>query len=245
MKKLGFGLMRLPLTDGNDQESIDMEQVEQMVDTFLRRGFTYFDTAYMYHNYKSEIVAREALVKRHPREHFTLTSKLPTMFLKTKADMSRIFEEQLVKCGVDYFDYYLIHSLTRDHYATAEKLGCFAFVQKMKAAGKIKKIGFSFHDNAELLDKILTEHPETEVVQLQINYLDWESESVQSRKCYEIARKHGKDIIVMEPVKEGPLPACRRRWKACSGDMPLKVRRRPGRYGMQPIWKASSWSSAA
>lgn len=245
MKKLGFGLMRLPLKNGSDQESIDMEQVKRMVDTFLDRGFTYFDTAYMYHNHKSEIAAREALVKRHPRETFTLTSKLPTMFLKTKADMSRIFEEQLVKCGVDYFDCYLIHNLTVEHYATAERLGCFDFVQKMKAAGKIKKIGFSFHDNAELLDRILTEHPEVELVQLQINYLDWESESVQSGKCYEAARKHDKDIIVMEPVKGGTLANVRKRWRVCFGDMRLRVRRHPGRCAMPPVWRGSSWCLAA
>jgi Predicted oxidoreductases of the aldo/keto reductase family len=205
MKKLGFGLMRLPLTDRNDQTSINMEELNQMVDTFLERGFTYFDTAYMYHDYKSEIAAREALVKRHPRDSFTLTSKLPTMFLKKKEDMERIFNEQLEKCGVDYFDYYLLHNLGVSHYAIAQKLDSFAFIQNKKQEGKIRKIGFSYHDNAELLDEILTAHPEVDVVQLQLNYLDWENESIQSRKCYETVRKHGKDVIVMEPVKGGTL----------------------------------------
>lgn len=205
MKKLGFGLMRLPLKDKNDQAAIDMDATKQMVDTYLQRGFTYFDTAYMYHDYQSEIAAREALVKRHPRGSFTLTSKMPVMFLKTKDDMERIFNEQLEKCGVEYFDYYLLHSLNTPLYAVAQKFDSFAFIRKKKQEGKIRKIGFSYHDNADLLDEILTAHPEVDVVQLQINYLDWENESIQSRKCYETVRKHHKDIIVMEPVKGGTL----------------------------------------
>lgn len=205
MKKLGFGLMRLPLTNAEDPKSIDLEQLKQMTDEFLAGGFTYFDTAYMYHDFQSEIAIREALVRRYPRSAFTLTSKLPTMFLKKEEDMERIFCEQLEKCGVEYFDYYLLHSLNAAHYEIAERLGGFAFLQKKKMEGRIKKLGFSYHDNAELLDQILTEHPETEVVQLQINYLDWDDQRVQSGKCYETARKHGKEIIVMEPVKGGTL----------------------------------------
>ena len=205
MKKLGFGLMRLPLTNAEDPKSIDLEQLKQMTDEFLAGGFTYFDTAYMYHDFQSEIAIREALVRRYPRSAFTLTSKLPTMFLKKEEDMERIFCEQLEKCGVEYFDYYLLHSLNAAHYEIAERLGGFAFLQKKKMEGRIKKLGFSYHDNAELLDQILTDHPETEVVQLQINYLDWDDQSVQSGKCYETARKHGKEIIVMEPVKGGTL----------------------------------------
>lgn len=205
MKKLGFGLMRLPLTDKNDQTSINMDEMKKMVDTFLERGFTYFDTAYMYHDYKSEIAAREALVKRHPRDSFTLTSKLPTMFLKTEEDMERIFNEQLEKCGVEYFDYYLLHNLSVTNYAIAQKFGSFDFIQQKKREGKIRKIGFSYHDNADLLDEILTAHPEVEVVQIQLNYIDWDNESIQSRKCYEVVRKHKKDVIVMEPVKGGTL----------------------------------------
>lgn len=204
-KKLGFGFMRLPVKDQNDPKSIDMDMLNQMVDTFLERGFTYFDTAYMYHMYKSEIALREALVKRHKRDSFTVATKLPTMFLKTKEDQERIFSEQLEKCGVDYFDYYLIHNLNIHHYEIAQRVDSFAFVQQKKKEGKIKHIGFSYHDNAELLDKILTEHPETEFVQLQINYLDWDNPSIQSRKCYEVARKHHKPVVVMEPVKGGTL----------------------------------------
>jgi Predicted oxidoreductases of the aldo/keto reductase family len=205
MKKLGFGFMRLPLTDKDDPTSINMDEVNQMVDTFLERGFTYFDTAYMYHGYQSEIAIREALVKRHPRDSFTLTTKLPTMLLKTEEDMERIFNEQLEKCGVEYFDYYLLHNLGVSHYAIAQKFDSFAFIQKKQQEGKIRKIGFSFHDNADLLDEILTAHPEVDVVQIQLNYLDWDNESIQSRKCYEVVRKHNKDVIIMEPVKGGTL----------------------------------------
>ncbi len=202
MKKLGFGFMRLPLLEN---DAVDIDTVCKMTDIFLERGFTYFDTAYMYHNFKSETVIRDALVKRHPRDSFTLATKMPTMFLKSADDLERIFNEQLEKCGVDYFDYYLLHNLGVNHYAIAEKYKAFEFIARKRDEGKIKKIGFSFHDTAELLDEILTAHPETEFVQLQINYLDWESGSIQSRKCYETAVRHGKPVIVMEPVKGGAL----------------------------------------
>ena len=205
MKKLGMGMMRLPLTDPQDPKSIDLEQVCQMVDAFLERGFTYFDTAYMYHNYQSEIAAREALVKRHPRDSFLLTSKLPTMFLKEEGDQERIFAEQLEKCGVDYFDYYLIHNLNVKNYETAKRFDSFGYVAGLKKAGKVRHFGFSFHDTAEVLDGILTDHPEVDFVQIQLNYLDWEDEGIQSRKCWEVCVKHGKPIIVMEPVKGGTL----------------------------------------
>jgi len=204
-KKLGFGFMRLPVLKQDDPTSVNTEMLNKMVDTFLERGFTYFDTAYMYHEFKSEIFLREALVKRHDRNSFTLASKLPTMMLKTKEDQERIFDEQLEKCGVEYFDYYLLHNLGVTNYETAKKLDSFAFIQKKKEEGKVKKIGFSFHDSAALLDVILTEHPEVEFVQLQINYIDWDNESIQSRKCYEVATKHGKPVIVMEPIKGGTL----------------------------------------
>ena len=205
MKKLGFGLMRLPLTNLEDQKSIDFNELNLMVDTFLEKGFTYFDTAYMYHDFTSESVIKEALVNRHPRDSYTLATKLPTMFLETEGDNERIFAKQLQNCGVDYFDYYLIHNLGVEHYATAQRLGCFEFVQQKKKEGKVRSVGFSFHDNAALLDKILTEHPEVDFVQLQINYIDWDNESIQSRKCWEVARKHNKPVIVMEPVKGGTL----------------------------------------
>lgn len=205
MKKLGFGLMRLPSTDANDPSKIDIEQVKQMVDAFLAAGFTYFDTAWMYCGFNSENAAREALVDRYPREQFTLATKLHAGFLKEKEDRGRIFNEQLKKTGVDYFDYYLLHDIGVDHYEIYNRLDCFSWLMEKKRQGLVKKIGFSFHDNAELLDQVLSEHPEMDFVQLQINYLDWDSEGVQSRKCYEAAVKHHKPVIVMEPVKGGTL----------------------------------------
>lgn len=204
-KKLGFGFMRLPLLDPDKPKSVDVAEVCKMVDTFLERGFTYCDTAYMYHSFKSEKFVKEALVDRHPRDAYTLTTKLPIMFLKSEDDNQRIFNEQLEKCGVDYFDYYLLHNLGVEHYDMAKRFKSFEFVSKLKEEGKVKHIGFSFHDSAELLDEILTEHPEMEFVQIQLNYLDWDNESIQSRKCYEVARKHNKPVIVMEPVKGGSL----------------------------------------
>lgn len=203
-KKLGFGFMRLPLKD-EDAGNIDFESVNKMVDKFLDKGFTYFDTAYMYHMGRSELAIRECLVKRHKRDSFTLATKLPTMFLKSEEDQERIFNEQLEKCGVDYFDYYLIHNLGVSHYEIAKKFDSFAFVRQKKNEGKVRQFGFSFHDEADLLEEILTQHPEVDFVQLQINYLDWDSESIQSRKCYEVARRHNKPVIVMEPVKGGML----------------------------------------
>lgn len=210
-KKLGFGLMRLPelnsdngIKDG-DTGVIDLEQVNQMVDTFLERGFTYFDTAWMYCNFHSEEATKECLVKRHPRDSYTIATKLHAGFLKTKEDRDRIFNEQLKKVGVDYFDYYLLHDNGYDHDKIYEELDCYNWIVEKKAQGLVKHIGFSFHDNAEVLDDILNRHPEFEFVQLQINYLDWNSEGVQSRKCYEVCRKHQKPVIVMEPVKGGTL----------------------------------------
>lgn len=204
-KKLGFGLMRLPSLDPNDASKIDIEETKKMVDTFLERGFTYFDTAWMYCGFNSENAAKEALVDRHPRDSFTLTTKLHSGFLNTKEDRDRIFNEQLKKTGVEYFDYYLLHDINTHSIETYNNLDCFNWIQDKKAKGLVKHIGFSFHDGPELLDKVLTEHPEFELVQLQINYLDWDSAGVQSRKCYEVATKHGKPVIVMEPVKGGTL----------------------------------------
>lgn len=205
MKKLGFGLMRLPITEDGNPKSINQELVNRMVDHYLEKGFTYFDTAYPYHQGLSEVAARKAIVERYPRETFTLTDKMPTFFVTRNEDYQRFFDEQLERCGVEYFDYYLLHNLGVKSYADTLKHGGFEFMQKVKAEGKVKHIGLSFHDKAELLDRILTEHPETEYVQLQINYIDWENEGIESRKCYEIATKHGKPVIVMEPVKGGSL----------------------------------------
>ena len=208
MKKLGFGLMRLPLSDPKEQSRVDLEQVCAMADTFLDRGFTYFDTAYVYHKGESERVAKEAIVKRHDRNSFTLATKMPIFNFKSGDGPEKLdayFAEQLEKCGVDYFDYYLLHSLDAGSYETVQRLDAFGWGMKERAAGRIKRLGFSFHDKAEVLDRILTDHPEAEFVQLQINYLDWEDERVQSRKCYETARRHGKEVVIMEPVKGGKL----------------------------------------
>lgn len=196
-KRLGFGLMRLPLLNPDNPANIDVEQVKQMVDTFLERGFTYFDTAWMYHSFQSENVVKEALVDRYPRDSYTLATKLHAGFIKTKEDRDKVFEEQRRKTGVEYFDYYLLHDIGFDHYKTYTDLDCFRWLMDKKEKGLVRHIGFSYHDNAELLDKVLTEHPEFEFVQLQINYLDWESEGIQSRKCYEVAEKHHVPVIVM------------------------------------------------
>jgi hypothetical protein len=204
-KKLGFGLMRLPLLDENDAGSVDIELTKKMVDAFIEKGFTYFDTAWMYCGFQSENAVKEALVDRHPRDSYTLATKLHAGFIKTKEDRDKIFNEQLKKTGVEYFDYYLIHDVGQDHYKIYTELDCFQWLAEKKEQGLVKHMGFSFHDNAALLDKVLTEHPEVEFVQLQMNYLDWESDAIQSRKCYEVATKHGKPVIVMEPVKGGTL----------------------------------------
>ncbi len=204
-KKLGFGLMRMPLLDPTDAANVDVEQVKQMVDLFLEKGFTYFDTAWMYNGFASENVVKEALVDRHPRESFTLATKLHAGFFNSLEDRDKIFNEQLKKTGAGYFDYYLLHGIEAEMLPKYEKFDCFNWIMEKKEQGLIKHAGFSFHDSAELLDEILTKHPELEFVQLQINYLDWESEWIQARACHEVAVKHNKPIIVMEPVKGGTL----------------------------------------
>lgn len=228
-KKLGFGLMRLPLTDTNDKGSIDIEALKEMVDTFMEQGFTYFDTAWMYCAFKSENAVKEALTDRYPRDRYTLTTKLHASYLKTKEDRDRIFEEQRQKTGVDYFDYYLIHAIDQELYSIYNEMDCFNWLIEKKKQGFVKHIGFSYHDSAEFLDQVLTEHPEMEFVQLQMNYLDWESAEVQSRKCYEVASKHGKPVIVMEPVKGGNL-----------ADVPAEVRESFAAY--HPDLSVPSWA---
>lgn len=228
-KKLGFGLMRLPLTDANDKGSIDIEALKEMVDTFMEQGFTYFDTAWMYCAFKSENAVKEALTDRYPRDRYTLTTKLHASYLKKKEDRDRIFEEQRQKTGVEYFDYYLIHAIDQELYSIYNEMDCFNWLIEKKKQGLVKHIGFSYHDSAEFLDQVLTEHPEMEFVQLQMNYLDWESAEVQSRKCYEVASKHGKPVIVMEPVKGGTL-----------ADVPAEVRESFAAY--HPDLSVPSWA---
>ena len=205
-KKLGFGMMRLPeLSTSGKFGNIDIELTKKMVDFFISEGFTYFDTAWMYCGFKSEDAAGEALVSRHKRDEFTLATKLHAGFFKNEDEMENVFKTQLAKTRVDYFDYYLLHDLGEDHYKKYQKFGCFEWLADKKKAGFVKHMGFSYHDRADLLDKILSEHPEVEFVQLQLNYLDWESEAIQSRKCYEVARKYDLPVIIMEPVKGGML----------------------------------------
>ena len=200
--KLGFGLMRLPMNG----EEIDMEQTISMVDTFMQKGFTYFDTAYVYINGKSEVAAREALVKRYPRDSFTVATKLPLWDnVETEEDMQRIFDTSMERLGVDYIDFYLLHAMDKTKFEKADQIGAWDFIFKMKEQGKIRHCGFSFHDSADVLAEALPKHPEAEFVQLQINYIDWESDNVQARKCYEVCLKHNKPIIVMEPIKGGSL----------------------------------------
>lgn len=201
--KLGFGLMRLPKT-GSD---IDIEQTKQMVDCFLAQGFTYFDTAYVYEGGRSEMAVKEVLATRHPRESYQIATKLPVFAVKEEGDLQRMFDTHLERMGTGYIDFYLLHSLNKDRVDDLEKWGVWQFIQEKKRQGLVKHIGFSFHDDAETLDKLLCAHPETEFVQLQINYADWESDSIQSRLCYEVAMKHGKPVIIMEPVKGGALAA--------------------------------------
>lgn len=205
MKKLGFGLMRLPLTDTADNTAIDIERTKNMVDRFMADGFTYFDTAAPYHGGESEVSFRKAVSERYPRDAYTVTDKLSLFKIEKAEDIPSFFDTQLEKLGVDYVDCYLLHAMSESSYARAKEFGAFEFVAEKKEEGKIKKVGFSFHDSPEVLDKILTEQPQMEVVQLQINYLDWHDGGVRARECYEVARRHEKDIIIMEPIKGGAL----------------------------------------
>ncbi|MCR5837997.1 MAG: aldo/keto reductase [Lachnospiraceae bacterium] len=204
-KKLGFGLMRLPLTDPTDDGSIDIELTKKMVDVFMERGFTYFDTAIMYCGMKSQNAVKEVLTSRYPRDSFTLATKLHADFFNTMEGRDKIFNEQLESTGVEYFDYYLLHDVGADRYGKYLEFDCFNWLKEKKEKGLVKHMGFSFHDNAEVLEKVLSEQPDIEFVQLQINYYDWDNEGVQSRKCYEVCQKYGKPVVVMEPVRGGTL----------------------------------------
>jgi len=199
--KLGFGLMRLP----QQGKEIDIEHTIRMTDLFLEKGFTYFDTAYGYNNGRSEMAAKTVLVDRYPRESFQLATKLPAWDADTAEEARAMLETSLERTGAGYFDYYLLHNLGERRTKAFEDFGIWEFLAEQKKKGTIRHLGFSFHDKAAALDEILTKHPEAEFVQLQINYGDWESPVVESRKCYETARKHGKPVIIMEPVKGGSL----------------------------------------
>lgn len=202
IKKLGFGLMRLPMLENE----VDIEQTKQMVDLFMEKGFTYFDTAYGYINGKSEAAIKETLVDRYPRNSYQLATKLPAWAGPTTPQEAKdMFWTSLKRTGVDYFDFYLLHNLGGSRTQSFEEFGIWEFVAEQKKQGRIKHIGFSMHAKAEHLEEVLLQHPEVEFVQLQINYADWESQVIQSRKCYEIARKYEKPVIIMEPVKGGAL----------------------------------------
>ncbi len=203
--KLGFGLMRLPLTDPNDETSLDLTRIEKMVDIFMKRGYTYFDTAWMYCGFESEKAAKKVLVDRYPRERFTLATKMHHNYFKTEKEREEIFEAQLKKTGACYFDYYLLHNVGAGSYEDYNRTDCFGWMVEKKEKGLMREIGFSYHDDAALLERVLTEHPEVDFVQLQLNYLDWDSEAIQSKKCYETAKRHGVPVVVMEPVKGGTL----------------------------------------
>jgi predicted aldo/keto reductase-like oxidoreductase len=198
--KLGFGFMRLPeKPDG----SPDYEPMKEMVDIFLDAGFVYFDTAYIYNG--SEEALHETLVKRHPRERFSIATKMPTFLIKKPEDMRETFETSLRRLGIDYLDYYLFHAMSLEQCEKLEGLGAWEFVRELKERGRIGHYGFSFHDTPENLDAILTRHPDAEFVQIQVNYLDWDDDKVRSRELYETVRRHGKPFVIMEPVKGGLL----------------------------------------
>lgn len=211
MKKMekyqfGFDCMRLPLLNANDVTSFDFAKTKQLFDAYLNFGFTYFDTAYTYHGYQCEKAVRKALVERHPRSAFELATKMPLRDFKDTADLETIFNEQRTNCGVDYFDYYLLHNMGTNVYEKCRKYGAFDFIAAKKAEGKIKHAGMSFHDTPELFDEILSQYADKlDFVQLQINYLDWEQPNVQSRRCLEVASKYHKPVFVMEPCKGSTL----------------------------------------
>ena len=216
-KKLGFGLMRLP----KKGLFTDIKEMSEMVDLFLENGFTYFDTAFIYLG--SEEAARKALVSRYPRDSYTLATKVNVLAALSEGGAKKQFETSLERTGAGYFDYYLLHAIMSSNVKRYEKFHMWDYVKDLKASGKIRNFGFSFHDSPQLLEELLSAHPEVDFVQLQINYADWENPAVQSRANYEVARKHGKQIVIMEPVKGGvlakPVPEVEKLFKACHPDM--------------------------
>ena len=200
-KNFGFGFMRLPMNG----DEVDIPHTIKMVDAFMENGFNYFDTAHGYINGKSELALKECLTSRYPRESYILTNKLSFNFFEKQEDIRPLFQQQLDACGVDYFDFYLMHAQSASRMPHYRNARAYETAMELKAEGKIRHLGISFHDSAAVLDEILTEYPQIEVVQIQFNYVDFEDEKVESRKCYEVCRKHGKPVIVMEPVKGGSL----------------------------------------
>lgn len=203
--KLGFGCMRLPLTNPEDQTSIDIEQVKEMVDTFVEAGGTYFDTAYVYHEGASETALREALVERYPRDSFTIATKCLAWAQPNAEAAKACLDTSLERLGTDYVDFYLLHNVGGVRTAKFDEYDMWNWAQQKKDEGVIKHLGFSMHDGAETLDKLLTEHPTMDFVQLQVNYLDWDDPVVEARKCMEVAEKHGVPVVIMEPARGGRL----------------------------------------
>ncbi len=197
----GFGCMRLPMKDGE----VDTEEFSRMVDAFLEAGFNYFDTAHGYLDGKSEPALRESLTSRYPRERYVLTDKLSSHFFNSQEEIRPLFQKQLEACGVEYFDFYLMHAQNKDVFEKYKRCRAYETALELRDEGKIRHMGLSFHDKAQVLDRILTEYPQVEVVQIQLNYVDFEDPSVESRKCLEVCRAHGKPAIIMEPVKGGSL----------------------------------------
>lgn len=235
MKNLGFGMMRLPVLNGNPTE-FDFVQLNAMVDEFLAAGYTYFDTSYVYHNGKSEEATRKALVERHPRNSFTVATKFPTFMLLPEEKIEETFQNQLNNLGVEYIDYYLLHNIQTVYYDGYDGTGgivkttnLFEHAKKWKEDGKIRHLGISFHSSAKLLDRVLTDHPEIEFVQIALNPIDWDSELVQAGLCYDVICKHGRKVIIMETVKGGGLAKLPEQAEAL-----LKTAR--------PDWSIASWS---
>ena len=202
--KFGFGCMRLPLTNADDPTSVNQELFNEMVDIYMEKGFNYFDTSYAYHNGTSETAMRKAIVERYPRESFEICDKIPTWALTSESDNEKFVNEMLERLGIEYFDVLFIHNINVPWFKLAEKHNSFEFLKDMKKKGIAKKIGFSFHDKANLLEKVLDKYGEyLDVVQLELNYLDWEDESIESHKCYDLCSQYGIDVYVMEPLKGG------------------------------------------
>lgn len=234
MSNLGFGMMRLPVISG--PTDFDFETLNKMVDTFLDAGFTYFDTSYVYHNGKSEEATRKALVERHPRDSFTVATKFPTFMELPEEKIEPTFQSQLDNLGVDYIDYFLLHNIQTVNYdgydgkgGVAKTTHLFDHAKKWKEDGKIRHLGISFHSSAKLLDRILSEHPEIEFVQIALNPIDWDSELVQAKLCYDVIRKHGRKVVIMEAVKGGGLAKLPEDAEAV-----LKA--------VHPDWSIASWS---
>lgn len=234
MKNLGFGMMRLPVKSG--PTDFDYDQLNAMVDAFLEAGYTYFDTSFVYHNGESETAVRKALIERHPRDSFTVATKIPTFNLVPENEIEDVFQSQLDKLGVDYIDYYLLHNIQNVYYDGYDGKGgivktthLFDHAKKWKEDGKIRHLGISFHSSAMLLDRVLAEHPEIEFVQIALNPIDWDSELVQAGLCYDVIRKHGRKVVIMEAVKGGGLAKLPEEAEAL-----LKA--------AHPYWSIASWS---